>query len=67
MPENHIWCQQIIAAILAYLHLCHTKINVQQGCIGSLYQDLLAGTSEGLMHKVHTICHQGAQSLSKTL
>lgn len=44
-----------------------TKVNVQQGSIGSLHQDFLTGTSKRFMHEVHAVGHQRAQSLSISL
>lgn len=41
-----------------------TKVNVQQGSIGSLHQDFLTGTSQSFIHKVHAVGHQRAQSFS---
>lgn len=41
-----------------------TKVNIQEGCIGSLHQNLLTGPSEGLVHEVHPIGDKGPQPLS---
>lgn len=44
-----------------------TEVDVQKGSVGSLHQDLLAGSSERFVHEVYTISHQRAQFLSISL
>lgn len=44
-----------------------TEINVKQGRVGTLHQDLLGGTMESLIHEVDTISNHGSDPLSKTL
>lgn len=44
-----------------------TKVNVQQGSIGSLHQDFLTRTSKSFMHEIHAVGNQRAQSRSKSL
>lgn len=44
-----------------------TKINVEQGRVGTFHQDLLGGTMQGLIHEVDTISNHGSDPLSKAL
>lgn len=41
-----------------------TKVNIQESCISPLNQNLLAWSSQGFMHEVHTVCDQRTQPLS---
>lgn len=44
-----------------------TEVYVQQGCVGSFYQDLLGRTVKGLVHVVHAIPHHGLDLLRVVL
>lgn len=44
-----------------------TKIDVEQGRVGTFHQDLLGGTMQGLIHEVDTISNHGSDPLSKAL
>lgn len=66
-------CAQVSMKKLArYSKTCRckgirTKVNVQEGCIGSLHQDLLRRTVKSLIHEVHPIPHHGLDLLCKGL
>lgn len=44
-----------------------TKVDVQEGCVGSLHQDLLGRTMESLIHEVHAVPHHGLDLLRVVL
>lgn len=37
-----------------------TKVDVEQGSVGTLHQDLLAGPGQRFVHEVHPVSHQRA-------
>lgn len=44
-----------------------TKVDVQEGCVGSLHQDLLGRTMESFIHEVHAVPHHGLDLLRVVL
>lgn len=44
-----------------------TKVDVQEGCVGSLHQDLLRRTMKSLIHEVHAVPHHGLDLLRVAL
>lgn len=51
-------------------HTCtdiRTKVDVQEGCVGPLHQDLLRRTMKSLIHEVHAVPHHGLDLLRVVL
>lgn len=44
-----------------------TKVNIQEGSVGSFHQDFLTGSSESFVHEVHAVSYQRTQSLCVSL
>ena len=49
------------------LWLGRTEVNVKEGCVGTLHEDLLRGAVERLIHEINAISDHGADPLGEAL